>query len=299
MFFQTDRHLFTQIGISIVDVSLEARVKEAANQVMQTMLKDRHETTRVIRACCGVEIIQSLQLDNSRGNVTLLANAIGSSRKYAHRVMKAVEHGDIESLFERKAPRFAIHTTEWPRRLSEFAHKPENARSFPGGESVSIRRGVRVPKFLALHSKKEIVKSFILEENCPFGVGVLLCEFPPDIVSGKRDMERNSCPSHANFRRKMAVAKKRGLIQSLSCREVLGGFMCPLKDALNPKSCYHQCALNQCVDCPTPSFQIAPEDSQSLVTYSLWKTIDHVGKKRFGLWPVVESVQSFVEGRDK
>lgn len=290
--------MFTQIGISIVNISLEQRVKETANEVLQTLLKDRHESNRIIRARCGVEIVQRLHLDFSKGNVTLLANAISSSRKYARKVMKAVAHDDVNSLFERRTPRFAIRTTDWPERLTEFAHKPENARAFPGQETVSISRGVRVPKFLALHSKKDVVRSFIKEHNCPFGVGVLLREFPRDIVSGKRSMDRNSCPLHANFRRKMVVAKQKGLIDFMSCREFLGTFMCPPVDSLKPKCWNRPCALNECKNCPMPTFQIRPEDSQSIVSYSLWKTYDHAGKKRFGLWPVVEGLQSFIEGRD-
>merc|ERR1711989_134803 len=70
-----------------------------------------------------------------------------------------------------------------------------------GFESVSIKRGQRLPKYLALSSKKSIATRFKTATGCPFTVRILLREYPPNIITpSDRDVRRNACPIHANLR---------------------------------------------------------------------------------------------------
>ena len=59
-----------------------------------------------------------------------------------------------------------------------------------GMETVSVSRGNRQPKFLALDTKINIIKKFRESTKCPFSKPVLVWEYP----------KRNACPIHGNFR---------------------------------------------------------------------------------------------------
>ena len=66
----------------------------------------------------------------------------------------------------------------------------------PGNDTVSIRRGIRVPKFIAMKSMDEILTEFLKENpNCSFKKRVLLREVPQNIV---RPTARDFCGTVAS-----------------------------------------------------------------------------------------------------
>ena len=70
-----------------------------------------------------------------------------------------------------------------------------------GMETVSVSGRNRQPNFLALDTKINIIKKFRESTKCPFSKRVLLREYPKNIiVPTQRDMQRNACPIHGNFR---------------------------------------------------------------------------------------------------
>ena len=89
-----------------------------------------------------------------------------------------------------------------PSKLEIFVLEPENSRAIPGNEQVSIRYGVRHAKFVLLKSKREIADEFkIIYPDCEFSTSTLIREFPPYAVTAtSRDLDRNTCPIHANVR---------------------------------------------------------------------------------------------------
>jgi hypothetical protein len=205
----------------------------------------------------------------------------------AKRIIHAVLEDDVENCFKFKARTAGIKGTEWLEKFQLFAFQPENARSVPGFESVSVAYGKSLPKFFAQDSKKIIVKKFQVESGCPFGKRVLMREFPANIViPSNRDVERNACPVHADFRQKIQAAQKYGLIQDpqSSCRVIVSNFMCDSPDPFNPKLWKKECGLGSCSSCPKPLF-ITPEgDKNKIVHFSLWCLQKVKGKVKYGLW---------------
>ena len=70
----------------------------------------------------------------------------------------------------------------------------------PGEEQVSVRYGVRLPKYILLHTRKDIAEAFKKENpECDYSVSTITREFPQNAVTATtRDLERNTCPVHAN-----------------------------------------------------------------------------------------------------
>jgi hypothetical protein len=170
------------------------------DQIKKDILKDSHKTTKALRARCGVELIKRLKLDFSHGNVALVASLVNSTRVYAQKLLKAVATGREKTLYVRN-DKLGIKKTDWPSQLQEFSKQPQNSRSCPGFEDISVAYGKRLPKFLALKSKVEIVDTFKKSTACPFATSTLLRVFPQNVVQPtERDLQRNACPEHANFR---------------------------------------------------------------------------------------------------
>ena len=70
-------------------------------------------------------------------------------------------------------------------------------------EQVLVRYGFHLPKYILLRSRKYIALSFKeTHPDCPFRVPTIMREFPQNaVIPTTRDLERNTCPVHANARR--------------------------------------------------------------------------------------------------
>ena len=136
----------------------------------------------------------------SHGDVTLLAQAVSCSVEFAEKVLLHIKEGREEELLKRRTHVDAIKCTEWPALIKTFVFLPENTRSVPGQQQVSVRYGVRLPKYILLRSRESIASDF-KEKNpeCEFKISTIIREFPQNAVtSTSRDAERNTCPTHAN-----------------------------------------------------------------------------------------------------
>ena len=84
------------------------------------------------------------------GDITSLQSATQTSFVFAKRVLQAISDGTEDSPLKRDVRNDYIKCTQWPDEISTFIFQSENSRAMPGKDSVSIRYGVRRPKFLLL-----------------------------------------------------------------------------------------------------------------------------------------------------
>ena len=119
-----------------------------------------------------------------------------------------------------------IKATKWPIEITEFVLSPENSRAVPGEASVSVRYGVRKPKYILLKSRHELATTFkAIHPDCKFSASAIMREFPQNAVTATtRDLERNSCPYHTNARRLIKCIHKAGVGKDIkaSCRALCG-----------------------------------------------------------------------------
>ena len=151
-----------------------------------------------------VEVAKDCQLSPEKyGDGTLLAKAVSCSVEFAEKVLRYIQEGREEELLKRHTRVDAIKCTEWPAMIKTFVLLPENSRSVPGQQQVSVRYGVRLPKYILLNSRESIASDFKLKyPECPFKASTIMREFPQNAVTPtSRDAERNTCPTHANVRR--------------------------------------------------------------------------------------------------
>ena len=164
---------------------------------------------------------------SSHGDGTLLAQAVSCSVEFAEKVLLHIKEGREEELLKRRTRVDAIKCTEWPALIKTFVFLPENTRSVPGQQQVSVRYGVRLTKYILLRSRESIASDF-KEKNpeCEFKISTIIREFPQNAVTPtSRDAERNTCPTHANVRRLVRrinrILRKKGFSDSTfpkSCR---------------------------------------------------------------------------------
>ena len=131
-----------------------------------------------------------------------------------------------------------------------FVFQPENTRSVLGHQQVSVRYGVRLPKYVLLRSRESITSDF-KEKNpaCEFKISTIIQEFPQN--------GRHTCPTHAYVRRLVMrinrILRKKGF-----------------SDSTLPKSC---CVLATKVMCPSPV--VLPTGSWSSVSWRRMKGYHH------------------------
>ena len=144
----------------------------------------------------------SLSTEN-HSDITTLSDATNCSRQFAKTVLDAIASGTENGLLKRNLRCDSIKATHWPNEISSFVLGPENSCAVPGHEGVSVRYGVRRPKYVLLDSKGNIAQHFKeANPDCPFSTSLIAREFPQNAVSAsKRERERNTCPYHANARR--------------------------------------------------------------------------------------------------
>ena len=217
------------------------------------------------------------------GDALLLAKAVYCSPEFAAKVLRFIDDGKEEDLYQHHDRVDAIKSTEWPNLIKEYVFLPENTRSVPGQQQVSVRYGVHLPKFILLRSRKCIASDFKAKyPECPFKIPTIIREFPQNAVTPtSRDIERNTCPIHANVRRLVnrinRVFRKKGfnnLMLPSSCRELASSAMCqsPMVSFTEPTSWNIDCVMNKCSLCPGLEIAV-PEDFENLsISYSLWET---------------------------
>lgn len=212
----------------------------------------------------------------------VLSSATNCSSKFAKRVLDAIANNSVNELLVLRRKRVdAIHVTEWPRMIADFVFRPENTRSVPGKETVSVRYGVRKPKYLLLKSRDEIAKAFKAEyPSCDYSLSVIKREFPPNAVTPTtRDQERNTCPHHANARRLIKCInkafRKHGVaILPHSCRDICMTVMCQQEgvNASEPTTWKPNCATGKCKTCPVFRTECQAELLVKEVKFSLWES---------------------------
>ena len=159
---------------------------------------------------------------------------------------------------------------------------PENSWPVPGKEQVSFRYGVSHPKYLLLKSKNEIASAFKqLHSDCNFSKSTIMREFPQYAVSPtSRDLERNTCPVHANARRLIkAINNKLRLSQVASnlpssCRELVLLILCKSSVVTSdPLTWPVACIKRTCKDCSTIELDIVSNEVlNQTITFSQWQS---------------------------
>ena len=225
--------------------------------------------------------------------------------------MDAIESGTEETLFHQNLRNDSIKFTPWMDKIKEFVLSSDNSRPVPGKASVSIKYGVRREKYILQRTKHAIAKAFKEQyPDCPFEASVLIREFPQNAVTPtSRDMERNTCPTHANVRRLVKALHKIGVAKEIpvSCREMVWCIMCHETPGINvhdPVSYRRECAYSECNRCPKAKVVIPKKYRHggkdipvpATVTYSQWENsyIEAKKKKVFGLVKHVARVQDAV-----
>ena len=265
-----------------------------------------------------VDVAQTAHLDiNDRGSVSLLAKYTSCSWRFAKSVLLAIKNGTVEELLVRNTRCDSIHAnTLWTDRIVEFVLRPDNSRACPGQEKVSIKYGVRRPKFLLRRSRHAIATAFLTEyPDCPFRASTIIREFPQNAVTATaRDRQRNSCPYHCNARRLINALHKADIATNVSssCRGMVWSTMCNDEtiDHDDPTQWNADCVYRICKNCPTLKIDIPTEKKKQIITYSQWKYgFDQKKKdkqlkknpnkkdagKVFGLFNVTETIEAAVE----
>ena len=129
-----------------------------------------------------------------------------------------------------------------------------------------------------MKSKQEISIQF-KEENpdCEFSVSTIIREFPQFAVTPTtRDLERNTCPTHANARRLIKVINvklQKNNMPSLptSCRAFVGDTLCkgPLITE-DPKTWSIECLDSKCNRCPGLIIHLPKDVLKEPTVFSQW-----------------------------
>ena len=145
-----------------------------------------------------IDVAKTCRLTTSvRGSTSMLAHYTTCSWRFAHSVLTAIENGTKTDLLTRNVRCDAIHADRyWTNRIAEFVLFPENARACPGQEKVSIKYGIRRPKFVLRKSRAVIANEFLqLNPECKYKPNTIIREFLQNAVTPTvRDCQRNSCP---------------------------------------------------------------------------------------------------------
>ena len=221
------------------------------------------------------------------GDVALLATALSCGRKFATKVLNAIKNGEEDDLFVRHQQCDSLLATDWPQKLEQFVLAPENSRAVPGNDTISVRYGKRHAKYLLLKPKRTIAENFknaFPESN--FSVSTLMREFPPYAVQPTtRDMERNTCPIHANARRLVKSINKvlrKGKADTLptSCRQLSLKVMCTDGHTIEPLTWNASCATRECNACPQLKMNVDKKLHSTKTTVHQWQTKQQKVKKR-------------------
>ena len=261
-------------------LSLARQSRDICKEILSTSSHSK-TNARHVAVELAVKVAKAGNLSSDRfGDITLLSDTIACTRKYAKRILVSIENGTENDLFTNNRRCTSIHASEWPSKLTKFVLLPENSRAVPGQDSVSIRYGVRHPKYILLKSRVDIAKKF-KEENpdCSFSISTLMREFPQYAVTPtSRDLERNTCPTHANARRLIKVLNNKlhhkKIAQKLpsSCRAFALSLLCHSPVAtIDPLTWNADCVNGKCSNCPGLKIDIPNKMIlKEMVTFSQW-----------------------------
>ena len=143
--------------------------------------------------------------------------------------------------------------------------------------------GVHLPKYLLLRSRDLIAFDFKQQyPNCEFSTSTIKREFPQNAVTPTgRDIERNTCPIHANVRRVVKrinweIREDSSNIATIpqSCRDLATSAMCqlPTISSTQPTSWRIECVTNQCKDCPGLQVALPENLLRKSITFSMWES---------------------------
>lgn len=270
---------------------LKFKVIQAAAKLAEHYLK-RDQTTnnqRILGTRYVAEVAKTSGLTLANwGSVSILAKHTNCSRQFAKSVLQAIENNDLESFVSRNTRCDSIHADrQWTDQILNFVMKPENSRAVPGLEQISIKYGVRRPKFILRKPRAIIASEFIdAHPSCPFKSCTIMREFPQNAVTASSsDKKRNSCPYHCNARRLINALHVNNTARSVStsCREMV--ILCMCNDgsinANDPTQWNKDCVHGNCKYCPMPYIKIPIEKSNNIISFSLWEYgIDELKKKK-------------------
>ena len=245
------------------------------------------------------------------GDVTLLATAVSCGRRFATKVLNAIKNGEEKELFDCHQRCDSILATDWPQKLEQFVTAPENSRAVPGNDTISVRYGKRHAKYLLLKPKRTIAQNFKQAfPECNFTVSTLMREFPVYAVQPTtRDMERNTCPIHANARRLVKSINKnlrKGKAELLptSCRLLSLKVMCTDGHTIEPLTWNAACATRECNTCPELEIIVDAKLKSTNTTIHQWKTQaqkvknkkgEWIEKKVYSLYPIEMTLQEAID----
>ena len=270
---------------------IEYKVERVASSLEGNFLK-RDRTTnaqRILGTQYVAEVVTQAGLSTHiQGHITLLSKYTNCSRKFAKSVMEAVESDNLNDFMKRSTRADSIHADRhWTDLIAQFVLKPENARAVPGKETVSIKYGVRRPKYLLRKTRATIAAEFLsANPTCPYKSSTIMREFPQNAVTASsKDKKRNSCPYHCNARRIIQALHMNDTAKEIpiSCRGMSMLHMCPDEsiEANEPTQWNRECAAGRCKQCPVPEIDVTPEKAKKVISFSLWEYgVDEIKKKK-------------------
>ena len=185
--------------------------------------------------------------------------------------------------------------------------RAENSRACPRQDTVSVRYGVRKPKYLLIKNRLTIAKEFLIENpSCSFSLSVILREAPANVVHGsERDFDRNCCPIHSNFQKIHAELREQGLHLDIpvSCRAMCGKMLCKGEKVkvMEPLTWGEDCGLRTCSTCPKGKTEVPEEKKNTVVTVLQWATTEcpRKQKKVHTLVPMTMSLEEAARRHDE
>ena len=294
-------------------ILLAQKSREICQRILSTSSRTK-QNARHLSVQLAIDVAKFGDLQHDRyGDVALLSNAISCTPCYAKRVLLSITSGNENDLFQHNIRCTAIHASKWSAELTKFVLLPENSRAVPGQEQVYIRYGVRHPKYLLLKSRVAIATEFKQENpDSKYSISTLMREFPQYAVTPtSRDLERNTCPVHANARRLIKVINKKLQNHKVdekkripTCRSFVLTFLCSSPVVMiDPLAWQHDCVNGNCKNCPGVQMMIDAKILKETVTFSQWAskkrivTIKGVEKEKyvFSLYTETTTMEEAIE----
>ena len=153
--------------------------------------------------------------------MALLAQAVGTTRKFAGSVVSGVRAGTEAELYKRRRRCKAVGP-ELLALLEEFLMLPHISRQCPH-EEVSISYGKRREKYRMCVSKEAALSEFKATQPCQLAISTILKYWPKQFVTpSSHDRKRNVCPTHDNMSRLVEALHSAGVGKNIpsSCRAI-------------------------------------------------------------------------------
>ena len=208
-------------------------VSNMASEIGKRFLKRRNtaEAQRIQGVSYVIAVAKEAGLSiETFHDINMLSDATNCSQHFSRLVLQAIESKTENDLLQRNLRCDSIKATHWPNAIYNFMFQPENTCAVPGQASVSVWYRVRRPKYILLDLKENIATKFKTAfPECKFGISLIIREFPQNAVSAtSRDMERNTCPYHANARRILRCLHSNQIAKEIPilCRKMCATSMC-------------------------------------------------------------------------